>query len=106
MDISIIFDPTFNGEANSVAWIIDTPHNKRWFERQVDLDAASAIFSADHYPSLEAAAVQMVWNAQQHTPAWSKIEVIGAPLTDQIAADLDGERCVATSATGFQIEHR
>jgi hypothetical protein len=103
MDISIIFDLAFTGEANRVAWIIDTPQNRDWFERQTNLNAASAIFSTDRYPALKTAAVQMVWNAQQHSPAWTKVDVIGVPLTDQIAADLDGEGCVTATATGFQI---
>ena len=39
---------------------------------QVDLDsdAATALFSIDRYAVLDDAIVHMVWNAQEHSPAW------------------------------------
>jgi hypothetical protein len=104
MNISIILDTAFDGHADRMVWIIDTPQNRRWFERQIDLEPASAIFSADRYPTQEAAAVQMVWNAQDHTPGWTTIDVIGAQLADQIAVDLDGEGPIVATPMGFRLD--
>jgi hypothetical protein len=45
----------------------------------------------------------MVWNAQEHSPSWTVIEVIGVSLNDQIVDDLDEEGCMTATLTGFKI---
>jgi hypothetical protein len=45
----------------------------------------------------------MVWNAQEHSPSWTVIEVIGVSLNDQIVDDLDEEGCMTATLTGFKL---
>jgi hypothetical protein len=47
MEISIIFDAAFQGHAAGAVWIVDTAKNRRWFDKQADLDAGSALFTPE-----------------------------------------------------------
>lgn len=104
MEVSVIFDPAFDGKTGPAVWIIDTPANRSWFDRQPALDAGSAVFRVDRYPSMDAAVVHMIWNAQEHHPAWQTIVVIRADLTTVVAADLQGDGLITVTSTGFKLE--
>lgn len=103
MEVAIIFDPAFSGEAKRAVWLIDTPANRDWLQRQTGLDAGSAVFATERYGTMEAAVTQMIWNAQDHHPDWSAIEVIGAGLTNQIRTDLAGEGDLTGGREGFRL---
>ncbi len=105
MKVSVIFDPAFVGSADDAAWIMDTPANREWFERQPNLDAGSAIFMVDRYPSLEEAAINMIWNAQEHHPTWKTISVEGIALTPRITEALAHEGRIIGKPSGFAL-HR
>ncbi len=77
MQVSIIFDLAFAGEADEAVWMIDSPANRGWFERQHGLEAGSALFSVGRYPDFDEAVVSMISNAQDHHPAWETISVMG-----------------------------
>jgi len=104
MNVSIIFDEAFSGGAEGVVWVIDTPHNRRWFEAQRDRHPASATFSVGRYPTKDDAVIHMIWNAQEHTPAWATISVIGASLTDRLAVAMVDEGHASTTDTGFRVD--
>ncbi len=103
MQVTIIFDPAFEGKTERAVWIIDTAANRKWFAEQHDLDPNSALFSTDRYRTIDTAVAQMVWNAQEHHPAWNQIEVTGATLTPSISGDLKGDALICATPTGFMI---
>jgi hypothetical protein len=104
MQVSIIFDPAFDGETDEAVWIIDSPANRRWFERQHGPDVESALFSVGRYPDMDGAVVNMIWNAQEHHPAWWAITVIGVDLTATVARELREEGLLTETPDGFKLD--
>ena len=84
-------------------WIVNSSANRDWFKRQKTLAVGSAIFSVDRYPSLEEAAINMVWNAQEHHPAWKTISVEGIALTPRITEALAHEGRIIGAPAGFML---
>ena len=123
MRVFLIFEPAYDGEAPDAVWISDTAPNREWFEGNLPrLDAQSAIFPIPcdmldtvirsvtdrnnlgwRYETTETAAIQMVWNVQDHHPEWTEITVTGVPLTPKIAADLKDGGLLAPTAAGFRL---
>ena len=107
MKVAVIFDPAFDGDAADAVWIIETASNQRWFDAHVpELDRNSSIFSTDRYLTVESCAVHMIWNAQDHHPAWGEIEVIGVALSPELAEGLNAEGRLVTTQRGFTLERR
>ncbi|MGO9768708.1 MAG: hypothetical protein ACLPSW_03980 [Roseiarcus sp.] len=104
MEVTVIFDPAFRGRTGRAVWIVDTPANRRWFATQPDRDPNSALFSADLYATADEAATHMIWNAQEHHPAWDQITVIGVVLTPAITAAFQAEGAISSTPTGFLLK--
>ncbi len=105
MKVTIIFDPAFSGQADEAVWIVNSSANRDWFERQMTLAVGSALFTIDRYPSLEEAAINMVWNAQEHHSTWKTISVEGIALTPRITEALAHEGRIIGTPAGFAL-HR
>ncbi len=104
MKVAVIFDPAFDGDAADAVWIVDTPANQQWFASHLpEIESNSAIFPMGRYPSIASAAVQMIWNAQNHHPRWNEIEAVGVALTPEIIADLKPDGALAETRTGFTL---
>ena len=104
MKVSIIFDPAFQGIADGAVWIIETPENRQWFERQNGLDKSSAVFTPENGRVGPVAVMRSVWNVQEHYPEWSEINVSGVPLTTELAGDLVSEGIVTGNENGFALK--
>ena len=104
MKVAVILDPAFDGNAADAVWIVDTPANQQWFASHLpSIESNSSIFPMGHYPSVAAAAVYMIWNAQDHHPLWNEIEAVGVDLTPEIIADLQADGALAETRTGFSL---
>jgi hypothetical protein len=103
MKISIIFDPTFQGQTTSAVWIIESDENRRWFERQTHLDEGSAIFTPEGAEVGRAAILRSVWNVQEHYPNWSQIDVIGVVFAGELSSDLRNEGRIIETDMGFSL---
>lgn len=103
MEISIIFDTAFQGQAAGAVWIVESEENRWWFERQTNLDDWSAVFTPDGGEIGRAAIVRSVWNVQEHYPDWSRIDVCGVALTDEVSNDLRIEGKVIETGEGFSL---
>lgn len=79
MKVLIEFESVPGGASYDAVWIIDTPENRAWFERQVGrIDANSAVFKDGSDP------LAIIWNVFEHHPNWAEILVRGAALTPAI----------------------
>jgi hypothetical protein len=103
MKISIIFDTAFQGQAAGAVWIVESEENRRWFERQTNLDDLSAVFTPECGEIGRAAILRSVWNVQEHYPDWSRIDVCGVELTDEVSNDLRIEGKVIETVEGFAL---
>jgi hypothetical protein len=104
MEVDVIFDPTFQGHTGKAVWIIETPANRTWFDAQRDLDPNSAIFSVARYSVVDSAVLHVIWSAQEHHPAWERIEVTGVSLTPSITAEFNDVSQISATSAGFRIE--
>lgn len=103
MEVSIIFDAAFESNAAGAVWIVDTAENRRWFDKQVDLDAGSAVFTLEGGTVGREAILRSIWNVQEHHPDWSQIFVIGVPTGIKLLDDLRGEGNVIATKQGFAL---
>jgi len=103
MNVKIIFEETFSGEADGAVWITDTPSNRRWYAAGHGGHPGRAIFQTDRYPTRDDAVIHMIWNAQEHNPNWTAITVIGAALTHRVSDDVGGEGQLIQGTAGFTL---
>lgn len=103
MEISIIFDTAFRGEAAGAVWIVESAENRQWFEQQPALDEWSAVFTPEGGAIGRDAILRSIWNVQEHYPEWSRISVLGAALTDELSTDLLDEGAVFETEQGFSL---
>jgi hypothetical protein len=103
MEISIIFDTAFQGDAAGAVWIVESPQNRQWFEQQAALDEWSAVFTPEGGAIGRAAILRSIWNVQERYPEWSRITVSGVALTDDLTADLVDEGAVIKTEQGFSL---
>jgi hypothetical protein len=103
MEITIIFDTTFNGQATGAVWIVESTENRRWFEKQTNLDVWSAVFTPEGGEIGRSAILRSIWNVQEHYPEWSRIELLGTRLTEELSNDLAGEGTVKEGENGFSL---
>jgi hypothetical protein len=103
MEVSIIFDAAFQGHAAGAVWIVDTAENRRWFDKQADLDAGSAVFTPEGGKVGRDAILRSIWNVQEHYPDWSQIIVTGVPTTIELSDDLRDEGAVIATKQGFTL---
>ena len=99
MKVLVEFGSYPEGPLPEAVWIIDTPENRTWFERQVDhIDANSAVFRDDSDP------LSIIWNVFEHHPTWTEVEVQGAALTPEIELDVKPEAyCQRLTGDGFKL---
>ncbi|WP_428970384.1 hypothetical protein ACQR50_07220 [Sphingomonas sp. Xoc002] len=103
MQVSIIFDAAFRSYAAGAVWIVDTAENRRWFDKQVDLDARSAVFNLEGGMVGREAILRSIWNVQEHYTDWSQIFVIGVPTNIELSDDLRDEGKVIATKQGFAL---
>jgi hypothetical protein len=103
MEISVIFDIAFQGRASGAVWIVESDNNRRWFERQPDLDAESAVFTPERGEIGREAILRAIWNVQEHCPDWSRISVSGAILTHELSTELRDEGSTMDTEQGFTL---
>ncbi|WP_416464762.1 hypothetical protein [Sphingomonas sp. VDB2] len=103
MEISIIFDTAFQGRAAGAVWIVQSDENRRWFDKQSDLDSGSAIFIPEGGEIGRDAILRSIWNVQEHYPDWSRINVYGAVLTKELASELRDEGNAMETDKGFAL---
>ena len=103
MDVTIIFEPNFDGETGPAVWIINTPPNRAWFGGRQGLDPGSAVFSNVEIPATEVDVVQTIWTAQEHHPDWQNIKVCGLALSSNLRDQLADEGVLTPSANGFVV---
>ncbi|MCJ9693052.1 MULTISPECIES: hypothetical protein [Rhizobium] len=106
MEIAIIFEPEFQGDARSAVWIVESPENRKWFAEQTDLDTGSAIFAPEGGEIGRAAILRSIWNVQEHYPNWSQINVSGVSLTDELSTVLCDEGTLRESNEGFSLARK
>lgn len=100
MRVLVVFEQAFRGDPLDAVWIIDTPHNRLWYDQQAGrIDGNSAVFT----PSNDA--VDILWHVFEHHPNWTEVVVKGAELTTDLAEALKPEAVVrAQSAHEFRLE--
>lgn len=103
MEISVIFDIAFQGRASGSVWIVESNDNRRWFERQSDLDAESAVFTPERGKIGWEAILRTIWNVQEHYPDWSRISVSGVVLTHELSSELRDEGSTMDTEQGFTL---
>lgn len=103
MDILIIFDTAFQGKAAGAVWIVESDENRRWFEKQTDLDAGSAVFTPEGGEIGRDAVLRAIWNVQEHYPDWSRIRVNGVALTHELSGELRDEGNAMETDLGFSL---
>lgn len=103
MEVSIIFDAAFQGHEAGAVWIVDTAENRRWFDKQADLDAGSAVFAPEGGKVGREAILRSIWNVQEHYPDWSQIIVTGVPTTIELSDDLRDEGSLIATKQGFAL---
>ncbi|MGK2911495.1 MAG: hypothetical protein ACSLE1_17085 [Sphingobium sp.] len=103
MKISVIFDLTFQGTASGAIWIVESDENRRWFNRQEELDEWSAVFTPEGGEVGRTAIMRTIWNVQEHYPKWSEIAVSGVSLTSDISSDLKEEGGIRENEQGFSL---
>lgn len=101
MDVSAIFEQVYQGKLNGAVWLLDTPENRRQFEKASDLDPNSALFSSKYFDTLPSALVEMVWSIHDHYPELTSITFVGVVLSPFIASELEGEYLVEERDGGF-----
>ncbi|MBM7407554.1 MULTISPECIES: hypothetical protein [Sphingomonas] len=103
MEISIIFEPAFQGQKAGAVWIVESDENRRWFKKQSDLDAGSAIFTPEGREIGHEAILRSIWNVQEHYPDWSRITVSGVVLTNELSRELRDEGDMMEMEEGFAL---
>ncbi|MCH4090324.1 hypothetical protein [Acetobacter sp.] len=103
MDVSIIFETVFQGSSVGSVWIVESPENRRWFERQTGLDGESALFTFRNSENVSDMVLGAIWNVQEHYPEWSQITVIGMSLTPDLVKALRDETRVTATSKGFSL---
>jgi hypothetical protein len=103
MEISIIFEPAFQGQKAGAVWIVESDVNHRWFKTQSNLDAGSALFAPEGGEIGHEAILRSVWNVQEHHPDWSRITVSGVVLTNEVARELRDEGNIMGTEEGFAL---
>jgi hypothetical protein len=104
LEISIIFDTPFQGQVASAVWIVESDENRRWFEKQPDLDAGSAVFTPEGGKVGHEAILGSIWNVQEHYPEWSRISVSGVVLTYELSNELRGDGSMMETERGFALD--
>lgn len=101
MKVSVIFDPAYVGGASDAVWIIDSPENRGWFERQAGIiDPNSAVFQPSD-------PIAIIWNIFEHHPNWTEIAVTGEQVEADIKSALAGDAIVtARTASGCLLKRR
>ncbi|MBB3909626.1 hypothetical protein [Sphingomonas desiccabilis] len=102
-EISIIFEPAFQGQKAGAVWIVESDENRRWFKKQSDLDAGSALFAPEGKEIGHGAILRSVWNVQEHYADWSRITVSGVVLTNELARELRDEGNIVGTEEGFAL---
>jgi hypothetical protein len=103
MEIAIVFEAAFQGEAGCSVWIVESPKNRDWFAHQAGLDKGSALFTPEGGVVGRAAVVRSIWNVQEHYPRWSKITVVGVLFTPDLEAALCDEGLITVTNQGFSL---
>ncbi len=103
MEISIIFDIAFQEQVAGAVWIVQSDENRRWFDKQSELDVGSAIFTPEGGKIGRDAILRSIWNVQEHYPDWSRINVYGAVLTQELANELRDEGNAMETEKGFAL---
>ncbi len=108
MDVTVIFDPAYDGEASGAVWIVESPMNRLWFDRsRKHLDDSSAVFFGEGGSITDGAIRRVIWNLDDHYPAWRRIDLIGAPeVSGELLADLAAENLTVTGIDGRSIISR
>jgi hypothetical protein len=98
MKVAIVFDRAFDGDSPGAIWLLDSPANRAWFARHCgSFHPNSALFDA------ASAAMNIIWSAQEHHPSWREVQVIGLPLTPEIAASCAKEGSLEPIPDGFRL---
>ena len=103
MEVAIIFEPNFDGEAGPAVWIIGTQENRKWFERQRGMDPGSAVFTDVDFPIVDQDVVQTIWTAQEHHAGWTRIRVIGHALSPELRDQLADDGLAIPLPQGFVV---
>lgn len=99
MRVLVLFEPAFSGDPLDAVWIIDSPHNRTWFQSHVErIDPNSAMFNAASEP------LDILEHVFEHHPTWTEIVVRGTDLTADLADSLRPEAVVrAVEPNGFKL---
>ena len=99
MRVLVVFEPAFTGDPLDAVWIIDTPQNRAWYEKQLErIDGNSAVFTPANDP------VDILWHVFEHHPRWTEIVVRGAELASDLAKGVKPEAVVrAQGADEFTL---
>ncbi len=102
MEVLVQFGSPYAGQPSQAVWIIDTPENRAWFEKQVGhIDQNSAVFNETNDP------LTIIWQVFDHHPDWTEIMVKGATLTAEIRQDLAADVEVIDAGTDeFRLRRR
>lgn len=108
MDVTLIFDQAYDGEASGAVWIVESPMNRVWFDRsRKHLDDSSTVFCAEGGAITDVAIQRVIWSLDDHYPAWRRIDVIGAPeVSGELLADLAAAGLTVTGIDGRSIISR
>jgi len=94
MKVLIEFGSPPGGASFDAVWIIDTPENCAWFDKEVDrIDANSAVFKDASDP------LAIIWNVFEHHPNWAEILVRGAVLTPDIEQGVRPDAAVSSEGS-------
>lgn len=97
MQALISFDRNFCEDWHGPLWILRTPENEVWFNRQGKLLAGSALFLCiSGEPPVETL-LRVLWNVQDHHPSSTSVQVRGFPLDPSVLATLRKEGLEPTS---------
>jgi len=95
MKVLVEFDRAYAGAPSDAVWIIATPENRLWFERNAGrIDANSAIFDEDATP------LSVIWHVFDHHPDWTEIVVRGAALNDETEVGIQPDAVIASRSAG------
>ncbi|QXQ05917.1 hypothetical protein KX816_17175 [Sphingosinicellaceae bacterium] len=99
MEVLIIFETAYSASPSDAVWIVDTDHNRAWFEACASsIGQNSAVFNLGSDP------VDMLWTVFEHHPAWTSIVVTGVKLTPEIASGVASKAVIkAEGMDGFSL---
>ncbi|WP_338548276.1 hypothetical protein [Roseovarius phycicola] len=104
MEVSVIFDCEYDGDASGTVWIVDSEKNRDWFRRHYnELQSGSAYFSRDESETIAYQLYQVLELIADHQPEWKSIVVSGLETADLIGADYLRDFEIEAVESGFVL---